>query len=218
VVRLSEPSKDTLDISCIILAGGKGSRLGYNKAQLAIGGKSLLQLAISRISFLKGEVIVVTGASKMVSGQSGQPGYKVVTDVYPDKGPLIGIYTGLTVAESSYSLVVGCDMPFLNRALLSYMVQVAPGFDVVIPRLGELVEPLHAIYSKSCLAPIESMIEQDNLGIHGLLNLVEVRYVDSNDIDRFDPEHQSFFNVNTPAELDIVQGMVNQGEFIGDKS
>jgi molybdopterin-guanine dinucleotide biosynthesis protein A len=108
-------------------------------------------------------------------------------------------------------------MPFLNRALLSHMIKVAPGFDVVIPRVGDMVEPLHAVYSKGCLAPIEGMVEGGNLSVHGLLGLVRVRYVDSDEIDRFDPEHLSLFNVNTLDELERARSLVEQGAVVNDK-
>jgi molybdopterin-guanine dinucleotide biosynthesis protein A len=206
-----------LDISCIVLAGGKGSRLGCNKAEVVIGGKSLFQWVLCRVSFLKSEIIVVAGTNGFAPMEAGYSGHKVVTDVYPDRGPLVGVYTGLTVAESFHSLAVGCDMPFLNRALLSYMIKVAPGFDVVIPRVGDMVEPLHAVYSKGCLAPIEGMVEGGNLSVHGLLGLVRVRYVDSDEIDRFDPEHLSLFNVNTLDELERARSLVEQGAVVNDK-
>ena len=206
-----------MDISCIVLAGGKGSRLGHNKAEVIIGGKSLFQWVLCRVSFLKSEVIVVASADGFASRPAGYSGHKVVTDIYPGRGPLVGIYTGLTVAGSFRSLAVGCDMPFLNRALLSHMIEVAPGFDVVIPRIGDMVEPLHAVYSKNCLAPIEGMVERGNLSVHGLLGLVRVRYVDSDEIDRFDPEHLSLFNVNTPGELERARSLVEQGAVVNDK-
>jgi molybdopterin-guanine dinucleotide biosynthesis protein A len=206
-----------LDISCIVLAGGKGSRLGHNKAQVIIGEKSLFQWVLCRVSFLKSEVIVVASADGFASWRAGYPGHKVVTDIYPDRGPLVGIYTGLTVSKSFYSLAVGCDMPFLNQALLSHMIEVAPGFDVVIPRIDGMVEPLHAVYSKSCLTPIESMVEKDNLSVHNLLGLVRVRYVDSDEIDRFDPEHLSLFNVNTVDGLEKARSLVEQGDITDDK-
>lgn len=206
-----------MDISCIVLAGGKGSRLGRNKAEVVIGKKSLFQWVLYRISFLKSEVIVVASNEEFSPWLTGYPDYKVVTDIYPDRGPLVGIFTGLTVAESPYSLVVGCDMPFLNQALLSHMIQVAPGFDVVVPRVGDLVEPLHAVYSKSCLPLMESMIKQDNLSVHRLLGLVKVRYVDSDEIERFDPEHLSFFNINSQAELEMARELVNRRDITNDK-
>ncbi|HEY78654.1 MAG TPA: molybdenum cofactor guanylyltransferase [Dehalococcoidia bacterium] len=206
-----------MDISCIVLAGGKGSRLGHNKAEVIIGGKSLFQRVLCRVSFLKSEVIVVASADGLASWPAGYSSHKVVADIYPDRGPLVGIYTGLTTASSFHSLAVGCDMPFLNRALLSHMIKVAPGFDVVIPRVDDMVEPLHALYSKNCLAPIEDMVERGDLSVHSLLGLVRVRYVDSDEIDRFDPEHLSLFNVNTPDELDRARSLVEQGAVVNDK-
>ena len=84
----------------------------------------------------------------------------------------MGIFTGLTVSQSLYNLVVASDMPFLNRTVLSYMVQLATGFDLVVPRLGDMLEPLHAVYSKNCLTPMRHMIEEVNLSVHRLLEYI----------------------------------------------
>ena len=138
------------------------------------------------------------------------PKLKIVTDIYPGKGPLVGIYSGLVNSSSFYNLVVACDMPFLNKHLISYMLDVADGFDVIIPRLGNMVEPLHAVYSKNCLKSIEKLLAEDSLKIDRLLKIVKVRYVEAREIDSFDPEHLSFFNVNTKADLDIARGLAER--------
>ncbi len=209
-VRDRKLRKTTLDISCIVLAGGRSSRLGRNKIQLTVGKKSLLQWVLYGISFLKGEVIIVTSGKESFPRLTGYPRHKVVTDIYPGRGPLGGIFTGLTASNSLYNLIVACDLPFLNQALLSYMIQLAAGFDLVIPRLGDMVEPLHAVYSKDCLAPIERMIREDNLSVNRLLSLVRVRYVNTDEIDKFDPNHLSFFNVNTQADLEMARELVRR--------
>lgn len=121
-----------------------------------------------------------------------------------------GIHAGLTASNSFYNLVVACDMPFLNRALLQYMVQVSPGFDLVVPRLGELVEPLHAVYSKDCQTPIERLLEQGETRVRELFPLVKVRYIEGDEIGRFDPKHLSFFNVNTGADLKMAQQLAKE--------
>jgi len=123
---------------------------------------------------------------------------------------LVGIYTGLTASDSFYNLVVACDMPFLNRGLLQYMIQIADSFDVVVPRLGNMVEPLHAVYSKNCLAPAESLLKQGNLSVYQLFPLVKVRYVEAEEIDRFDPQHLSFFNINTEADLETARKLAGE--------
>jgi len=203
-----------LDISCIVLAGGKGLRLGQDKALEIVGNKSLLQWVVSHLSFLNRDIIIVTTIEQSFPQLAGYPKLRVVTDTYPGKGPLGGIYTGLSASDSLYNLVVACDMPFLNQALLRYIIKVSANFDLVVPRLGNLVELLHAVYSKSCLAPIEYLLEKGNLNISQLFSLVRVRYVEAEEINRFDPKHLSFFNINTEADLEtarkLIKGNINQ--------
>ena len=190
-----------MDVGFIVLAGGKGLRLGHEKALETVGNKSLIQWVVFSLSFFNSNIIIVTAAKQFPPQFIGYLKLKMVTDAYPDKGPLGGIYTGLAASNSFYNLVVACDMPFLNQALLRYMIQISTSFDLVAPRLGNMVEPLHAVYSKGCLAPIERILEQGNLSISQLFTQVRVRYVEAEEIGRFDPEHLSFFNINTEADL-----------------
>ena len=90
------------------------------------------------------------------------------------------------------------------------MIQLSNGFDLVVPRLGNMVEPLHAVYSKGCLAPIERILEQGNLSISQLFTQVRVRYVEAEEIGRFDPEHLSFFNINTEADLETARELARR--------
>jgi len=199
-----------LDISCIVLAGGKGLRLGQDKALEIIGNGSLLERVVFHLSFFNSDILVVTALKQSYPQLGGYPKLKVVTDIYLNKGPLGGIYTGLKASNSFYNLVVACDMPFLNQALLHYMLQISAGFDLVVPRLGDMVEPLHAVYSKGCLTPIESLLKQGNLGVRQLFTLVRVRYVDAEEINRFDPEHLSFFNINSQADLEKAREIMKR--------
>lgn len=190
-----------MDTSCIVLAGGKGVRLGYNKVLETVGNKSLLYQVISSVNSLCSEIIIVTTREQAIPQSIGSLEFRIVTDIFPGKGTLGGIYTGLVASNSFYNLVVACDMPFLNQSLLRYMLELSAGSDIVVPRVREQFEPLHAIYAKSCLAPMEDMIKQDNLIIYNLFSSVKVRYVEAEEIARFDPEHLSFFNINTEADL-----------------
>ncbi|MDP2917286.1 MAG: molybdenum cofactor guanylyltransferase [Dehalococcoidia bacterium] len=190
-----------MDISCIVLVGGKSTRLGRNKIKEIIGNQSLLERVISRLACFKSEIIVVTARAPSLPQPIDYPKLKVVSDIYPDKGSLGGIYTGLRVSDSFHSLVVAGDMPFLNRDLLEYMIENSNGFDVIVPRLDGIFEPLHAIYSKNCIAPMESLIKQDDLQILKLFPFVKMRYIEREEIDRYDPRHLSFFNINTEADL-----------------
>jgi molybdopterin-guanine dinucleotide biosynthesis protein A len=194
-----------LDISCIVLAGGKGLRLGRDKTLETINDKYMLQQTISRLSFFNGNIIIVTAEKRPFPHFNGYLKLTVVTDIYPGKGPLGGIYTGLVTSGSDYNLVVACDMPFLNQSLLLYMIQLSANCDLVVPRWDGMVEPLHAVYAKTCQAPIESLLKKDSLNIAKLFTLVKTRYVEAVEIDKFDPEHLSFFNINTETDLKMAR-------------
>ena len=199
-----------METSCIVFAGGKSSRLGYDKASETVGNRSLLQQVVSCVSSLSSDIIVVTAGEQTVPQFVDYPKLRVVTDIYPGKGPLGGIYTGLAASTSFYNLVVASDMPFLNHALLRYMIQLSANFDLVAPRVGNLVEPLHTVYTKSCIAPTEHMIKQDKLSVYTLFDLARVRYVEAEEIERFDPKHLSFFNINTQADLEMARQLARE--------
>jgi molybdopterin-guanine dinucleotide biosynthesis protein A len=193
-------------MTSIVLAGGKSIRLGRDKALETIGGRSLIEHVIGRLSLLGNEIIVVTSQTNTLP----HIGVKQLTDIYIDKGPLGGIYSGLRAASCFYSLVVGCDMPLLNVALLRHIMELSPGFDVVIPRVDDNVEPLHAVYSKSCLTSIEAALKQNRLQVQGFFHQVKVRYIEDAELKKFDPEHLSFFNINSLADLERAQAILEK--------
>ena len=192
----------------IILAGGRSTRLGRDKASLHLNGEPLLHRTISRLERLSNEIIIVLAPGQQMPVLPDSPRIRIVTDIMPGKGPLIGIYSALQVSKDDRCLAVACDMPFLNVYLLRYMMGLAPAFDVVIPRVNNLPEPLHAIYSKRCLNILEEMIEQGDLKVVNLLRRAKVRYVEKSEIDAYDPEHLSWFNINTPDDLKDAEHII----------
>ena len=188
-------------VSSIILAGGRSSRLGREKHAEVIAGKSLIERVIGRLYPLSTEILLVISQSQSEILFS-LPEVKTLVDIYPKKGSLGGIYTGLVNSEYTNSIVVACDMPFLNPDLLRYMIDISPDFDIVIPRIGNELEPLHAIYSKNCIAPMRDLIERGYFKIDSFFDSVKVRYIEEEVLNRFDPEHLSFFNVNTQEDLE----------------
>ncbi|MGQ9627519.1 MAG: molybdenum cofactor guanylyltransferase [Anaerolineae bacterium] len=192
------------DVSAIVLAGGKSSRFGQDKAFLEFGGEALIARVISRLAQIGREVIIVTNAMEKFSSMKAN----LVKDFYPGRGSLGGIYSGLRAARYPYGLVVACDMPFLNPELLRYLVSLASGYDVVIPRLAGLPEPLHAVYSKNCLPPIDRLLASGGRKIIDFFPEVRVRYVEDEEIARFDPQKLSFFNINIPEDLEEARKLV----------
>jgi len=199
-------------ITSIVLAGGKGTRLGKDKLLEVVGGRPLLQRVIDSLIPVSRRILVVIAQGQgRPAVEARQARVDCIQDVYPGKGVLGGLYTGLSTSDSEHSLVVAGDMPFLNSSLVQYLVSAAPAFDVVMPRLNGLIQPLHAIYSRDCLPPIQEQLERNQLQIRVFLDKVRVKYVEEAEIDGFDPRHLSFFNVNTPDDLgkarDIAAGM-----------
>lgn len=201
VVHIEGHGKCPMKIAAIVLAGGKNRRLGRSKALEAIGGKSLIERVVERLKSLTSQIIIVTSREQLDLPVARD--VEILVDIYPGKGPLGGIYTGLLASRSSHNFVVACDMPFLNTRLLRYMIELSNDFHVVIPRLGEgKIEPLHAIYSKGCLGNIKTQLEGNELEVYSVLNTVRVRYVERAECQKFDPQLLSFFNINCQTDLD----------------
>jgi molybdopterin-guanine dinucleotide biosynthesis protein A len=188
-------------MTSIILAGGKSLRLGRSKFLQAIEGKSLIQWVVDRLATISTEIIIATAHGEAIPCSSAVR-IKTVADIYPEKGPLGGIYSGLIASSSPRAIVVGCDTPFLSVGLLEYMTQTLADSDIALPKIGEMVEPLCAVYSKNCLAPIQELLEQDERRISKLFSMVKVKYVEEDELNRFDPEHLSFFNINSQDDLE----------------
>lgn len=201
-------------MTSIVLAGGKGTRLGRDKLREVVGDDALLQRVIDRLALISDDILVVVaqGQATPVLPEVA----RTVVDLYPSGGALGGLYTGLVASNTFYSLVVAGDMPFLNPSFLRYMIQLSPGNDVVIPRVGEKMEPLHAVYSRDCLEILQQQVEQGKRKLHEFVKQVsekhKVRYVEEAEIDRFDPHHLSFFNINTPADLEKAKALAAEIE------
>ena len=188
-------------VTGIILAGGKGLRLGREKALEKIGQQRLIDRVIESLKEVCQDILVVTSQVQFKKIESANVDAKIVVDLYPGKSAIGGIYTGLLNTTTFYNLVVACDMPFLNSSLLRYMIDNAPGFDAVVPQVNDNVEPLHAVYSVNCIHTIERLLHNNRLAVSEILRLVKTRYIDSSEITEIDPGHTSFFNINTPDDL-----------------
>ncbi len=197
-------------ITGVVLAGGKGSRLGRQKALERIAGdKSLIENTVETITPLCQDIIVVTSKEQLENILSAGLAVKVVVDVYPGKAALGGIYTGLANASSLHALVVACDMPFLNKSLLHYMINLVTDFDIVVPKVENKIELLHGIYSKKCMEKIKEMLDKNILQVLKLLDMVKTRYVTDEEVNKYDPNHLSFFNINTLNDLVTAKNILS---------
>ncbi len=192
-------------ISSIILAGGQSRRLGVNKALVPVGGVPLIERELAVLRLLSADLHLIANDSEPYR----HLGLPITADAWPDAGSLGGLYTGLRIARHPHVLAVGCDMPFLSLPLLRYMAGLAADYDVIIPRTGKLIEPLHAIYSRACLAPMEDLLRRGGRRIIAFFPHVRVRYVEQAEIEIYDPERRSFFNINTPEDLATAERLLS---------
>ena len=184
-------------LTVAIQAGGKSSRMGTDKSFVLFQGRPLIEVVREAVEGLGDELIIVTNKPD----DYAHLGLPMVGDLYPETGPLGGIYTALHHAAHPHLLTVACDMPWLNRPLLDYMAGLRGTADVIVPRWDKFPEPLHAVYSQACLEPIREKLEAQMYKITAFYGRVSLRFIDRAEIERFDPDGRSFINVNTAQDL-----------------
>jgi molybdopterin-guanine dinucleotide biosynthesis protein A len=193
----------------IILSGGKSIRMGENKAFIKIDGVPIVSKIYNLFRELFQEVVIVTNQPELFKNFES----KIYTDLLPDKGVLGGLYTGLFFSTFQYSFCVACDMPFIKRSLVQYLIDHIGGEDVIVPRTQDGLQPLHAVYSKNCLDPIKKIVDLGKYKIIDFYILATVKIVEEKDFALLDPHRESFINVNTPEELfSILKVKASQGK------
>jgi molybdopterin-guanine dinucleotide biosynthesis protein A len=184
----------------VVLAGGKSARMGMEKAALRIGGEALLARIVRRLRLALPEVAII-GQSHLTTLAPGTP---VFSDEAPGLGPLGGLSTALARVSSQHIFVLGCDMPFVEPALVGAMAAYAsrsPEADVVALRTTRGIEPLHAIYARTC-APLvqERIAAADGRSMAALLKRLSVMELPASIVARYDPSGRSTFNANSPED------------------
>lgn len=185
----------------MILSGGKSTRMGEDKAFIEIEGISIINRIQSLLGALFNEIIIVANKRERFANLDA----RIYSDLLPERGALGGLYTGLFFSSYPYSFCVACDMPFLKQSVIEHLITKIPGYDVIVPRTIDGLQPLHAIYSKSCMAAIRKAIEQGKYKIIDFYPLVKVKMIEEDELNSLDPMKESFINVNTPEELLLVQ-------------
>lgn len=193
-------------LTVALLAGGKSSRMGTDKSFVRVLGRPLIEDILAQVDGLGVERIIITNRPD----DYRYLGLPLFSDVLPDKGALGGIYTALHSATQPHVFCFACDMPFIVRPLLEHFISLIPEGEVVMPRLGAESEPFRALYARTCLTPIRAALEAGKMRVISFFPAVRVRFVDEAEIDRFDPAHLSFFNVNTPEDLEQARQLATR--------
>jgi molybdopterin-guanine dinucleotide biosynthesis protein A len=185
-------------VTGVIQAGGKSMRMGGRpKALLELGGRRIIERVLDAVAPVVDDVLIVTNTPELYDFLR----LPMVGDAYPDHGSLGGIFTGLAAATGEVAFTVACDMPFIHREVARMVVDRAAEGDVVIPRVGEQLETMHATYAKACLPHIEARLLERRLKIVGFFESVRVVEIGEAEVARHRAPDVAFLNVNTPEEL-----------------
>ncbi len=193
------------DVTSIVFAGGLGTRLGgTKKALLDVGGKPVIHRVLAALEPLSSHIIVVDNDASLAH----LPGVTIVPDNETRAGVLVALASGLSAAKGELCVVVACDMPFLDTTLLQWLIEQAADYDVVMPVNDGQMDPMHAVYRRAtCLAAIESALARGEKRMISYLRDVRVREVHDVELRARDPELRSFFNINTPEDLELARSV-----------
>lgn len=183
-------------VTGVILAGGQSSRMGSNKALLPFQGGRFIEAIYRQFAELFPEVLLVTNNPEQYDFLP----CRMVADRYPGRGALAGLHSGLYHAANPHIFAAACDMPWLNNALIRRLAALRATADVVIPQGENGLEPLHALYGKDCLGPMEGSLAADRRRIVSFFPQVRVQQLHREQVAAIDPAFDSFRNVNTPAD------------------
>lgn len=204
-----------LEAAGIILSGGKNSRMRANKAFLTVGEQRIIDKTVFLFKRIFPQVIVVTNQPEAYA----YLGVELARDRVLGMGPLSGMEAGLKVSSYFYNFLVACDMPFINSRFIELLLErtvdeKGQTYDVVIPRMADgRLQPLYAVYSKNCLAPIKACLDRGISKILEFYTQVRIRYVEEAELAAYGDVKATFFNVNTPDDLTKAQAMA---QLLGD--
>lgn len=191
---------DKKDITGIILAGGKSSRMGTDKGFLKLNNKAFIEYSIEALQPLVSQMLII----------SNNPDYDVfglkrVDDLIKDAGPLAGIYSGLKHSKTEYNLVLSCDIPLIKKEVLEKLIDAEDGnFDIIQIESNGKSMPLIALYKKSCETTFYKLLQNDERRLHVAINHCKVKNIVLNaESDLYTT------NINTPEELKTIAHVNN---------
>jgi molybdenum cofactor guanylyltransferase len=181
-----------VNIACAILAGGQATRMGGRaKSFLLVDGQRIIDRQLEVLRPRAHSILVVGGDPEAFA----ELGLSVIPDEIRGAGPLGGIQTALQHTRADAVLAIGCDMPFVDDAVLDLVLANAPEMDAVVPTLGGLDEPLFARYGRACVAAIRARLARGERKVSGIFDDVHTLRVAA------DAHRSALANLNSPEDL-----------------
>jgi len=186
--------------TAIILAGGQSRRMGQNKAFLTYKEKSFIEAILDKFVGFDERIIVANDVSLYQF-----EGVKTIQDIYPNKGPLCGLYTGLKEMSGERAVVVTVDTPMLTLEVLEYLWTLAEDVDCIVPVVGGRHQSLCAVYNRSSLGVLKAAVEKDERKVRLVLDRLRMKEVPEEDLKNFGDVKTLFSNVNTPSDYEQIK-------------
>lgn len=193
--------------TAIILAGGKSSRMGFDKQFLKINEKRVMEIIISKLKTEFEEIIIVTNKPESYKDL----GEKIVSDIIKGKGPLSGLHVGLKSSSNEYSYFIACDMPNINIEYIRYMKRKIDNInpEACVTEFGDWIESFNAFYSKDIYIDIENHLNNDRRSVNSFIRTIDTLYIKEDEARKFSPKWDMFTNLNTKDELNEYKKRIN---------
>lgn len=196
----------------IILAGGESKRMPVDKAFMEVEGRRVIDIQLEVIESLFEEVLIVGNADRMEQlSVFAKGGVRVAEEPVEGKGPLGGILSGLQLSGSDENFILACDMPFIKREAVTFVIDGLAGYQVSVPRTPAGLEPLHAAYRRECMDAVARQIDSGNLKVTDFYGEVSVHYIQWEELRRFDPAGRLLYNINSPEDMETAAGFRQWG-------
>lgn len=191
-----------MDFTCAILAGGASARMGRDKATMMINNRPLIGHVYDRVKDVFDDIIVISNNPNVIDGED----VPVIKDLVPIQSTLTGIVSALIHSNKKYVFIVACDMPNISRHGITYMLENIKGEDIIIPRIDKGFEPLHAIYSRSCITYMLRLIEKRDFRISSVFPYVQVKVIEDNPYF-YQKGRSVFININRMEDLNLINDL-----------
>jgi molybdenum cofactor guanylyltransferase len=187
----------------IILAGGRSSRMGTNKALLKLSEKTVIEKISEELREVVSDILIVTNTFEDYQFL----GLPMIEDQWKGMGPLAGIHAGLNSSNTEKNLITACDMPFISSELGNILLHLLDKYDVVVPKISGQIHPLFAAYRKDVHTEIEKSLQKQELRMSAFLKRMNTKIMSEEDLSEhnFSYLDQHFFNMNHPDEFEIAR-------------
>ena len=198
-------------VTGLVLAGGKSTRFGSDKASTVVSGRTLLEWVLLALAPACDTVVVVRAPGQALPRVECARPIVIVDDLYEEKGPLAGLVSGFGAVRTPLAFAASCDVPLLVSPLVTALAALAPGYDVVVPHVDGFPQPLLAVYRPStCLDVFRQAVEDGRLKITAAYAGLNVRVVRESELRQFDPDLSSFRNLNRAADVQEIARLLDR--------